>query len=84
MISDIGITASFINLNNEEIIKMYSIYEIKDHNGVDGGTLNLNANHDAGLKGDLLLSIIPEHGDETVSVWISKEQLKEISDLVNK
>lgn len=61
---------------------MYSIYEIEDHNGVDGGTLNLN--HDAESTNELLISITPEHGDEVVSVWITKEQLKEMSDLVNK
>lgn len=62
---------------------MHSIYEIEDHNGVDGGTLNLNANHDAGLKGDFLLSITPEHGDETVSVWVTKEQIAEMNKLIN-
>lgn len=61
---------------------MYSIYEIKDHNGVDGGTLNLM--HDAESTGDLLIEINPEHGEEVVSVWVTKEQLKEMSDLVNK
>ena len=62
-------------------IGMYSIYEIEDLNGVDGGTLNLM--HDAEVTNDFLIEITPEHEDNPVSVWVTKEQIAVINKLVN-
>lgn len=61
---------------------MYSIYEIKDFNGVDGGTLNLM--HDAEESNDFLIEITPEHENNPVSVWVTKEQFIEMYELVNR
>ena len=55
---------------------MDKIYSFDDFNGVDGGSLEPFSNGE-----DHLLMIVPEHG-ELVSVYVKKEQLQFMADLV--
>lgn len=60
---------------------MNKIYGFSDFNGLDGGALELFTN-----GSENLLMLIPEHGEQedVVSVYVSKEQLLEMADLLGK
>lgn len=60
---------------------MNKIYGFTDFNGLDGGALELFTN-----GSENLLMLIPEHGepDDVVSVYVSKEQLLEMAELIEK
>lgn len=60
---------------------MKKIYGFTDFNGLDGGALELFTN-----GSENLLMLIPEHGEQedVVSVYVSKEQLLEMADLIEK
>lgn len=60
---------------------MKKIYGFTDFNGLDGGALELFTN-----GSENLLMLIPEHGepDYVVSVYVSKEQLLEMAELIEK
>ncbi|WP_317913206.1 hypothetical protein [Carnobacterium maltaromaticum] len=60
---------------------MKKIYGFTDFNGLDGGALELFTN-----GSENLLMLIPEHGEQedVVSVYVSKEQLLEMAELIGK
>lgn len=58
-------------------INMKQIFKLEDFNGVDGGTLTLHTDGE-----NHLLMITDEKSDEHASVYITKEHLKKMIDLL--